>query len=158
MKEYPIPTKLQTFGVDIHREDLAYHRRRVAVTKSFTFDAAHHLHAYDGKCTSLHGHTYEITITVSGYVNDIGIVIDFADLKRIYQSVIEERLDHRYLNEVLPKMNTTAENMIVWMWEELNHALTEDGPEGRDLRLEELILHETPTSKATLKREWMESE
>ncbi|WP_067622459.1 6-carboxytetrahydropterin synthase QueD [Alicyclobacillus acidiphilus] len=158
MKDYPIPTKLQQLGTDIQRDELAYHRRRVAVTKSFTFDAAHHLHAYDGKCTSLHGHTYRVVITVSGFVNDIGIVLDFGDLKRIYKEEIEDRLDHRYLNEVLPHMNTTAENMIVWMWERLDAALGGQTDPQQAIRLEELTLYETPTSSATLKRAWMESE
>lgn len=157
MSQYHIPTTLQQLGRDISREQLAYHRKRVAVTKEFSFDAAHHLHAYDGKCMNLHGHTYRLVITVSGFVDETGLVIDFGDLKRIYQEAIEERLDHKYLNEVLPPMNTSAENMIVWMWETLESALSLHTDDGKKLRLEELVLYETPTSRATLKRDWMES-
>lgn len=154
MTNYRIPDKLQRLGEDIKRSELAYHRHRVAVTKEFTFDAAHHLHAYDGKCTNLHGHTYRLVMTVSGFVNEIGIVVDFGDLKRIYQTVIEQKLDHQYLNEVLPNMNTTAENIIVWIWESLEQALLQVTSQN-EVRLEELVLYETPTSMATLKREWM---
>ncbi|MGC4376982.1 6-carboxytetrahydropterin synthase QueD [Fictibacillus sp. Mic-4] len=153
---FEIPKKVQQLGQDIRRNELKYHRKRVAVTKEFTFDAAHHLHCYEGKCKSLHGHTYKLIITISGFVDERGLVIDFTDVKRIYKEVIESRLDHRYLNEVLPKMNTTAENMIVWMWEELDRKLAEEGLDKTGLRLEELVLYETPTSYATLKREWME--
>ena len=32
-------------------------------------------------------------------------------------------LDHRYLNETLPFMNTTAENMVVWIYEKMAEAL-----------------------------------
>lgn len=156
MSQYHIPTTLQQLGRDIDHAQLAYHQKRVAVTKEFTFDAAHHLHAYNGKCMNLHGHTYRLVITVSGFVDEIGLVIDFGDLKRVYQVAIEEPLDHRYLNEVLPQMNTSAENMIVWMWEQLASALMENSDAKRALRLEELTLFETPTSSATLKRDWME--
>jgi 6-pyruvoyltetrahydropterin/6-carboxytetrahydropterin synthase len=156
MAEYMIPKKIQCLYDDIHPEQLSYHKRRVAVTKEFTFDAAHHLHLYEGKCKSLHGHTYKLVITISGFVNNIGICVDFSEIKEMYEEVIKKRLDHRYLNEVLPLMNTTAENMIVWIWEELDKYLERMGKKQQGTRLEELVLYETPTSYATLKREWME--
>lgn len=156
MTTYRVPTKLQSLGTDISPSQLAYHTRRVAVTKEFTFDAAHHLHQYEGKCKNLHGHTYRLVVTVSGFVDDIGMVIDFGDLKTIYKETIESRLDHQYLNEVLPPMNTSAENMIVWIWEQFEQALGEGAYSKRRLQLEEISLYETPTSSATLKRAWIE--
>ena len=39
-------------------ESLVYNPHRTMVSKEFTFDAAHHLFNYEGKCKSLHGHTY----------------------------------------------------------------------------------------------------
>lgn len=156
MTEFRIPENVQKLHVDIKPEQLKYHSRRVAVTKEFTFDAAHHLHCYEGKCKNLHGHTYKLVITVSGYLNDIGMCIDFDDIKTIYKTAIEQKLDHRYLNEVLPPMNTSAENMIVWMWEHLDSELSKMGLKEKGHRLEELTLYETPTSRAYLKREWME--
>ncbi len=134
---------------------LRYHQKRVAVTKTFTFDAAHKLERYEGKCKNLHGHTYQLHITISGFLNDIGMAVDFGEIKDIFQSVIKSRLDHQYLNDVLPSMNTTAENMIVWIWKQIEEEmikrdLTEEGH-----RLETLTLYETPTSSATLHREWM---
>ncbi|PTM57609.1 6-carboxytetrahydropterin synthase QueD [Desmospora activa] len=156
--DFQIPERVERFGVDIQREELRYHRKRVAVTKSFTFDAAHHLHLYEGKCKNLHGHTYRLVISISGFVDDVGIAVDFGDIKRMYQEEIKARLDHRYLNEVLPNMNTTAENMIVWIWERLDERLVQEGLKKRGHRLEELVLYETPTSYATLRREWMEGD
>lgn len=155
MAEFLIPNRAQQLHVDIQPEQLRYHTRRVGLSKSFTFDSAHHLHLYEGKCKSLHGHTYRLEITISGRPNEIGIVADFADLKQVYQEAIEQVVDHRYLNEVLPPMNTTAENMIVWMWEQIEAKLRERGMTHQDVRLEELVLYETPTSRAILKREWM---
>ncbi|WP_096435234.1 6-carboxytetrahydropterin synthase QueD [Alteribacter populi] len=153
--EFNIPKKVEKLGEDIQPTELKYHHKRVGITKEFTFDAAHHLHCYEGKCKNLHGHTYKLVITVSGYVNDVGISVDFGDVKRIYEETIKAKLDHRYLNEVLPNMNTTAENMIVWIWEQLDVALEDEGMKKQGQRLEELVLYETPTSSASLKREWM---
>lgn len=151
--EFQIPKNVQKIGIDISEDELRYHNKRVALTKEFTFDAAHHLHCYEGKCKSLHGHTYKLIITISGYVDNIGIAIDFGDIKNIFKEVVDSRLDHRYLNEALPNMNTTAENMIVWIWEEIEKNLSQYYTD-KDHRLEELVLYETPTSYATLKREW----
>ncbi|RYL95201.1 6-carboxytetrahydropterin synthase QueD [Sporolactobacillus sp. THM7-4] len=134
---------------------LKYHNKRVAVTKSFTFDAAHRLERYEGKCKNLHGHTYRLVVTISGYLNEIGMAMDFGDIKALFQSVIKAKLDHQYLNEVLPEMNTTAENMIVWIWQQLEMAMADRGYTAQGHRLEALRLFETPTSSAEIRREWM---
>lgn len=34
--------------------------------KIFTFDAAHHLTKYHGKCERPHGHTYKLVVTLEG--------------------------------------------------------------------------------------------
>lgn len=152
---FNIVEKLQKMDVDIEREELRYRRKRVLVSKEFTFDAAHHLHCYDGKCKNLHGHTYKVIFGISGFVNEIGLVIDFGDIKEIWKNDIEIHLDHRYLNETLPKMNTSAENMVVWIYEQMSTSLEKFNHHDSDLRLEFVRLYETPTSFAEAKREWM---
>ncbi|SDI62507.1 6-carboxytetrahydropterin synthase QueD [Paenibacillus naphthalenovorans] len=147
--EYEIPKKVQTLGEDIQKSQLKYHDREVLVSKEFTFDSAHHLHCYEGKCKSLHGHTYKLQVIMRGKVDERGITIDFADIKRIAKARIVDRLDHRYLNEVLPPMNTTAENMVVWMYEQLRDALASEGLYPA-VRVEEVRLWETPTSYASV--------
>jgi 6-pyruvoyltetrahydropterin/6-carboxytetrahydropterin synthase len=64
-------------------------------------------------------------------------------------------LDHQYLNEVLPLMNTTAENMVVWIYEQIHSALETEYPH-YDIRLEEIRLWETSTSYAAITRSMME--
>jgi len=157
MSEFHIVEKLQKIDVDIKRDQLKYHSKRVLVSKEFTFDAAHHLHNYEGKCKNLHGHTYRAVLGISGYTDERGLVIDFSDIKEIWKQKIEIDLDHRYLNETLPLMNTTAENIVVWIYEKLVAALLkEHGATG--LRVEFVRLYETPTSYAEARREWMEIE
>ncbi|MCR8644665.1 6-carboxytetrahydropterin synthase QueD [Paenibacillus sp. N1-5-1-14] len=150
---FRIVEKLQKLDEDIQINELQYHRKRVLVSKQFTFDAAHHLHAYEGKCKNLHGHTYKVIFGISGYVNEIGILIDFGDIKQLWKERIEIYLDHQYLNETLPPMNTTAENMVVWIYEQMAALLPTDHE--CDARVEFVQLYETPTSYAEVRREWM---
>lgn len=156
MSDFKIVERLQKFDVDIQRNQLKYHAKRVLVSKEFTFDAAHHLHHYEGKCKNLHGHTYRAILGLSGYTDERGLMIDFGDIKEIWKQKIEIHLDHRYLNETLPLMNTTAENIVVWIYEKLTEALLDEGYNG--VRVEFIRLYETPTSYAEARREWMEVE
>ena len=149
---HELSVRLQQFGVDIATEQLRYHTKRVLITKEFTFDAAHHLHAYEGKCHELHGHTYRLQVSVRARPNEIGLGMDFGVIKKIVQEQVVQRLDHRYLNTALPPMNTTAENMIVWMYEQIEAALQKHDEEAE---LERLILWETPTSSVEITREAM---
>ena len=138
-----------------------YHSKRVLVSKEFTFDAAHNLIGYEGACERLHGHTYKLIIGISGVPDDnLGMVIDFKELKRLYQMYIEPVVDHQYLNETLPEMNTTAENMVVWLFNKFQGiiciaTIDEIRVVGRP-RVEFIKLYETPTSYAVATREWME--
>lgn len=155
---FAIPERIERLGEDIAPEELRYHHKRVLVAKEFTFDAAHHLHLYEGKCKNLHGHTYKVVFGVSGIPNSIGIAADFGEIKRIWKTQIEGWLDHRYLNEALPAMNTTAENMVVWLYEQMEAALQAE-PYRTQIeggRTEFVRLYETPTSYAEARREWME--
>jgi len=156
--DFRIVERLQRYNQDIQKEQLRYHQKRVLVSKEFTFDAAHHLHEYEGKCKNLHGHTYKVVLGISGLPNEIGIVIDFSDIKRIWKEQIEIYLDHRYLNETLPPMNTTAENMVVWMFEQLEQQLQAEEYRQQQARVEFVRLYETPTSYAEARREWMYGE
>ncbi|SEM69792.1 6-pyruvoyltetrahydropterin/6-carboxytetrahydropterin synthase [Mesobacillus persicus] len=160
MYGFRIVEKLQKIDEDIKRDQLKYHNKRVMVSKEFTFDSAHHLHAYEGKCKNLHGHTYRVIFGLSGFVDDRGLMIDFGDIKEIWKTEIEIYLDHKYLNETLPPMNTTAENMVVWIYEKMAAALQaeERKQQYKGARVEFVRLFETPTSYAEARREWMEVE
>ncbi len=87
------------------------------ITREFTFDSAHQLTDYYGKCESMHGHTYKLHVTLEGEVQKNGLVIDFVVLKRIVKKHVLDILDHRVLNEVVK--NPSAENLVVWIWNQL---------------------------------------
>ena len=65
------------------------------IYKQFTFDAAHFLPKVpEGhKCRALHGHTYHLTVFISGSVlQEQGWVMDFTDIKAVCKPVLE-RID-----------------------------------------------------------------
>lgn len=117
------------------------------VTRIFTFDAAHRLEDYVGKCNFLHGHTYKLELTVRGTPDHRGIVCDFGDLKEIFKSHYEPLLDHKYLNESLPMVNTTAENLLIWFFDRWEEVVRPAHPELQPVRAR---LWETPNAFASL--------
>ncbi len=110
------------------------------ITKEFTFDSAHFLPAYRGKCEKMHGHTYRLAVAVkSGEMRD-GIVFDFTVLKKIVEEKIVSRWDHELLNDHLEV--PSAENMCRFVWD----TLFREKKIGR--LLYEVKIWETPTSSA----------
>jgi 6-pyruvoyltetrahydropterin/6-carboxytetrahydropterin synthase len=77
-------------------------------------DCAHLLPGH-GKCGQLHGHTYEVEVTVEGDLQD-GMVLDFAQLKVQIRSVLD-RYDHRNWNDFLDY--PTVENICERLASEL---------------------------------------
>lgn len=63
------------------------------VTKEVTFDSAHMLSNYGGKCRNLHGHTYKLQVSVEGPIaaegNEEYMVTDFNNLKSVLNTVTE---------------------------------------------------------------------
>ena len=72
----------------------------IRITKEFRFEAAHALRGYDGPCKSIHGHSYQLAVTITGTpVEDkdapkSGMVMDFGDLKKIIKKNIIDLVDH----------------------------------------------------------------
>jgi len=69
------------------------------------------------------------------------MVEDFDRIERIVGEQIVDVLDHQNLNDFMK--NPTAENIVLWIWERLEPSL---------VRLNELVLWETRTSCAVLRR------
>ncbi len=94
------------------------------ITKTFRFEAAHHLPEHRGKCANVHGHSYLLEVALRGPIKDVpgqsdhGMVMDFGDLSQIVRSSVIEGLDHQDLN-VATGLYTTAENLAHWIWDRL---------------------------------------
>lgn len=129
----------------------------ISITKEFTFDAAHRLYQKElspeenqeifGKCCKIHGHTYRLRITVSGPIDDSGMIIHFSLLKNIVRELVIDRYDHTMLNELdeYQKIPPTAEIMASHIFTLLNKRLA-----SQQISLCSVVLYETPTSWATV--------
>jgi len=116
------------------------------VKKEFTFDAAHYLEKYHGKCERLHGHTYRLAVTVKGEPDSEGMVMDFLELKAIVQEKVLSALDHSCLNDLVAQ--PTTENMVLWIKEKLEPEF-----KGKSCSLAEIELWESPGSSVILRLE-----
>jgi 6-pyruvoyltetrahydropterin/6-carboxytetrahydropterin synthase len=110
------------------------------------FSAAHQLRGYKGKCENLHGHNWRVQIIVSSdKLNDIGIVIDFHEIKAISREVISQ-LDHSFLNDVFPftEINPSSENIAKWIYDSMYKKIKQ-----KNCTVSSVTIWENDTSSAT---------
>ena len=141
----------------------------LTLTKIFHFEMAHAIHGYSGSCKNIHGHSYELHVTVSAVINDEvfipapGLLIDFKDIKKVVTESVINKFDHHLLlseaflkenisfssaeNLVVLEAEPTAENMLICIRNILKKQLPEN------IRLTHLKLFETKDSYA----EWTET-
>src|SRR5437762_3150567 len=96
--------------------------------KSFRFEAAHRLPNHNGKCRRLHGHSWVGTMVVEGeelypYGSSSGMLVDFGDLSIAVENLIDQCLDHHYLNESTGLENPTSEELARWIFNQLKPVL-----------------------------------
>lgn len=110
------------------------------------FSAAHHLRNYSGKCANQHGHNWQIEVYCRcEKLNEAGMGIDFVELKREVNALIDE-MDHTDLNEMdyFKEYNPTAENIAKYLFDNLSAKLTA----GR-VRVSKVTVYETPNCAAS---------
>lgn len=138
------------------------------ITKIFRFETAHALHGYDGKCRNLHGHSYELHVTVCStedtddFLPAPGILFDFKDLKAAVQSSVVDEFDHHVIlskeyirthpgmelqeNLKVWDVEPSAENILLFIRNTLKVRLPDN------IQLSRLKLYETANSYA----EWVQ--
>ena len=145
----------------------------IRITKQFSFETGHALYGYDGKCKNIHGHSYQLFVTVIGepisnsdHVK-FGMVIDFSDLKKIIKEEIVDVFDHatvfnkntphvelakeladRGHDVILVDYQPTSEMMVIDFVEKIKNRLP------NTIKLHALKLQETTTCYA----EWVASD
>lgn len=144
----------------------------IRLTKIFHFEMAHALYGYDGACKNIHGHSYQLLVTIKGEPildathSKNGMVLDFSVLKAIVKNSIIDELDHalalnansphKELKEnnilferiILLPYQPTCENLLIDFAGRIKKQLPEN------IKLHSLKLKETPSSYA----EWFEED
>ncbi|KJF42872.1 6-pyruvoyl trahydropterin synthase family protein [Draconibacterium sediminis] len=139
---------------------------KIRVTKKFHFEMGHALHNYDGLCRNIHGHTYNMEVTLLGEIREEkghpkdGMVIDFGKLKKLVKDKIVNVYDHSLVvsriyadkNQehllkaterlIVHDFQPTSENMCVYFAGVIQQELPED------VSLYSIRLYETATSYA----------
>jgi len=140
------------------------------IVKIIQWDMGHRVMNHRSVCKGLHGHRYKAEICIEGDtvsesgVSEEGMVVDFADIKKIANSFIQEKLDHAFMvwekdtelldffqkseghKPVIVSFTSTAENVASYIFNELDGQFNDAF--GTGLRLHSVKLWETPTSCA----------
>lgn len=130
------------------------------------FDSAHFLSGYEGKCANIHGHRWDVEITVAsesldGEGNFRGMIVDFSQLKNDLKA-ITDMLDHCLIIEagslkektlealndegfkvVQLEFRPTAENLSKYFYELM---------EKKGYCVKEATVYETPTNCASFSK------
>lgn len=136
----------------------------IRVTKQFHFEMAHALLDYDGPCKNIHGHSYQLNVTVKGKVktntsdSDEGMVVDFGVIKKVVKELVVDVFDHalvlnerakidvsnfEFMNKLIRvPYQPTCENMLVHFAKTIQDHLP------GHIQLHSLFLRETNTSFA----------
>ena len=140
------------------------------IGKVIQWDMGHRVLNHRSVCKGLHGHRYKAEICVEGKLieekgaSEEGMVIDFADIKKVAQKFIQEELDHAFMvwdrdhelleffkssqghKPVIVPFSPTAENVAAYIFNKLKDKFTDVFKTG--LKLQSVKLWETPSSYA----------
>lgn len=133
------------------------------ISRDFGWEMAHRLLDHSGGCQNMHGHSYRMTVEISGEPDPAtGMLIDFADVAALLKPLIDE-LDHAFLCDArdtrlidfLKKENmkhkivpfrTTVENLCTHVAEALKPLLAAR----RNLSEFSVCIHETARNAGSI--------
>ena len=140
------------------------------IVKVIQWDMGHRVLNHRSVCKGLHGHRYKAEICVEGDLinqsgaSEEGMVIDFADIKKIANEFIQHKLDHGFMvwdkdkemlsffensnghKCIIVPFTPTAENVAKYIYTQLKNKIQHSYDNG--LSLFSVKLWETPSSYA----------
>ena len=114
------------------------------------FAGAHQLTMVGQKCENLHGHNWHVEVCVTGEkLNSAGVLADFGNIKKAVRKVVQEELDHKFLNEleIFKEMQPTSERIAVYIAQRVQALLEQDLKE--DVRVSKVMAWESDDACAT---------
>lgn len=125
----------------------------IYLTRRERFCAAHRMFRPDwtdemnsdifGKCSNpfWHGHNYVLYVTIKGEMSEErGFVMNMNTLKKIIQTRIIDKIDHRNMNlevEFMKGLIATTENLAIAIWNELKPYIEKEGAQLHCVKIEE---------------------
>ena len=123
------------------------------ITKVFSFCAAHRYwnpkwdenenYRIFGDDIRLHGHNYELEVTVTGPLNpETGFVVNLMELNTLVNGRIVDKLDHSQIEKDIAWFKgkqPSTENLTIYICREISSGLPDD------VKLYRIRLQETPT-------------
>lgn len=124
------------------------------ITSESSFDAAHFLTNYEGKCKNIHGHRWRVVVTIKGELTNC-MLVDFGDFKKDIKDLCDY-FDHSFIVEKgsldkklfdllnkqfvlrVVEFRTTAENFSKYIFEEMS----------KKYSVKEVCVYETPNNCA----------
>lgn len=138
--------------------------------RTHEISVAHRLMNHQGACQRLHGHNYileiEVTSDTHTRLDDLGMVIDFGEIKRLFCAWLDENWDHRlilcvddplvqhgrdFFEEHAPgslcvvSFNPTAEKFAEYLLYQIFPQIISQT--GYDIRIDSVVIHETSKCK-----------
>ena len=110
-----------------------------------SFDAAHFLYGYEGKCSNIHGHRWRVVAEVSSDELETtgqnrGMYVDFGDLKKDLKETTLKALQDENFRIRQFAFRPTAENMAKYFYDKMI---------GRGYRVKQITVYETPNNAAS---------
>ena len=141
------------------------HTNIAEIGKEFRWEMGHRLPLHEGGCRNVHGHSYRMHVSVTGELDENGMVVDYFDLREIVDPLIE-RIDHAFLcdtsdtdmlaflekhemKRVIVNFPSTAENIARWLLDQVIEPLQRY----KNLKTIAVRLHETERTYAEVKFE-----
>ena len=123
------------------------------ITKQYKFCAAHKYfnpkwddsrnYSVFGEDVRLHGHNYELDVTIGGPINeDSGFIIDIMKLNNLMDEFVIKKLDHSQVEKDIDWFRgkqPSTENLVIYIWNQIVDEIKSPG------RLHCIKLRETGT-------------
>lgn len=100
-----------------------YRKGQVLIKNFFEFTCDNRIYFTNTVYKDLADQQYKFNIEILSDIDKYGLALDFNEVDKLYQKEIEPYLDGQLVNDTLPEMNTTAENIAIWIWEQFTKHL-----------------------------------
>lgn len=134
-----------------------------ALKVEHSFDSAHFLKGYDGKCSNIHGHRWTVVVEIKAEKLMVegqlrGMVVDFGEIKRDVKALVDS-YDHALIIEknslkektlaslleesfriIEVDFRPTAENFSYYFYKEI---------ENKNYKVHKVTVYETPNNSAS---------